>query len=257
MKNLILCFTLIIFSSITIIAQGSAGKNAKFEYRSLIDLPTAGILERGYVALTSNIMPEGVVIGKIEVGVFDNVSFGISFGGSNVIGTGAIDWYNYPGVNFRLRLVDETVSWPAVTLGFDSQGKGIYYPDPGRYAIKSPGFFGAIAKNFEFLGYLSIHGLVNYSLERSDDDKDLNVGLGVEKTIGGSVSIVAEYDFALNDNNPLSFGGGKGYLNMALRWSVVDGFTVGFELRDLLTNDKFDEFKADRALHFEYITAIF
>lgn len=257
MKNLILCFTLIFASSISIIAQGSAGKNAKFEYRSLIDLPTAGILERGYVAITSNVMPEGVVLGKIEVGVFNNVSFGISYGGSNVIGTGAVEWYEYPGVNFRVRLIDETVSWPALTLGFDSQGKGKYFSDPGRFAIKSPGFFAAVAKNFELLGYLSIHGLVNYSLERSDDDKDLNVGFGVEKTIGGSVSLVVEYDFALNDNNPLSFGGGHGYLNMALRWSVADGFTVGLELRDLLTNDKFNEFKADRALQIEYITAIF
>jgi hypothetical protein len=257
MKNLFLCLTLFLTLTISAIAQGTAGTNAKFEYRSLIDLPTAGILERGFVAITSNVMPEGTVIAKIEVGVFNNMSFGISYGGSNIIGTGEVDWYNYPGVNFRLRLVDETVSWPAITIGFDSQGKGKYYSDPGRFAIKSPGFFAAAAKNFEFLGYLSIHGLINYSLERADDDKDLNVGLGLEKTIGGSVSLIAEYDFAINDDNPLSFGGGNGYLNMALRWSVADGFTVALELRDLLTNDKFNENKADRGLHIEYITAIF
>ena len=257
MKNLTYCLTLFFISLISLYAQGSAGTNAKFEYRSLVDLPTAGILERGYVAITSNVMPEGTVIAKLEVGVFNNVSFGISYGGSNIIGTGGVEWYNYPGVNFRIRIADETMSWPALTIGFDSQGKGRYFSDPGRFAIKSPGFFAAAAKNFEFLGYLSIHGLINYSLESSDSDKDLNVGLGVEKTIGGSVSLIAEYDFATNDNNPLSFGGGNGYLNMALRWSVADGFTVGIELRDLLTNDKFDEFKADRALHIEYITAIF
>jgi hypothetical protein len=257
MKKLILCLTILLISASSVFSQGSAGTNAKFEYRSLIDLPTAGILERGYVALRTDFMPEGTVIAKLEVGVFNNMSFGISFGGSNIIGTGDVDWYNYPGVNFRVRLVDETTSWPAITLGFDSQGKGEYYSDPGRYEIKSPGFFAAVAKNFELLGYLSIHALVNYSLERADDDKDLNVGLGVEKTIGGSVSFIAEYDFAINDNNTLSFGGGQGYLNMALRWSIADGFTLGVEFRDLLTNDQFDESKADRALTIEYITAIF
>ena len=176
MKKLILCLTILITSASSVFSQGSAGTNAKFEYRSLIDLPTAGILERGYVALTTDFMPEGTVIGKLEVGVFNNMSFGISFGGSNIIGTGDVDWYNYPGVNFRVRLVDETTSWPAITLGFDSQGKGEYYSDPGRYEIKSPGFFAAVAKNFELLGYLSIHGLVNYSLERADDDKDPDLG---------------------------------------------------------------------------------
>lgn len=257
MKRSIFVFLLSTFLTINLFAQGSAGTDAKFEYRSLVDIPTAGILERGYVGISSNVLPEGVVIAKIEVGVFDNVSFGFSYGGSNVIGTGKIDWYNYPGVNIKARIIDETQSLPALTIGFDSQGKGEYFEDQSRYAIKSPGFFAAAAKNFEFLGYLSVHGIINYSLERKDNDKDLNVGIGVEKTIGGRVSLIAEYDFAINDNNPLSFGSGKGYLNLAARWSIGEGFTVGFELRDLLTNDKFNEFKADRSIYVEYISAIF
>ena len=44
MKKVILLFVTVF--SLTIFAQGTAGTDAKYEYRSLIDLPTAGILEK-------------------------------------------------------------------------------------------------------------------------------------------------------------------------------------------------------------------
>lgn len=239
-------------------AQGSAGTAAKYEYRKLIDVPTAGILEKGNVGTSIDVLPGGDVISRIEVGIYDNVSFGISYGGGNVIGSGEIDWYKIPGVNIRVRLIDETLQTPAVTLGFDSQGKGDYYDDVNRYEIKSPGFFAAAAKNFEFLGFLSLHGVINYSLERDDGDENINLAIGLEKTIGPQVSIVAEYDFAINDNNEkASFGDGKGYLNVGARWSVGDGFTIGLDLRNMLDNKKFTSSKADRAIFVEYIKSIF
>lgn len=238
-------------------AQGTAGTNAKYEYRSLIDLPSAGILEKGFVGVSADVLPYGVVISKIEVGVFDNFSFGISYGGANVIGTGKIDWYELPGVNVRARLVDETESMPAFTFGFDSQGKGLYDSELNRFEIKSPGFYVAAAKNFELLGYLSLHGIINYSLERDDDDKDLNLGVGFEKTVGDKISIVGEYNFAINDNSIKAYGDGNGYMNFGIRWSVGDGFTIGLDIRDMLDNKKINSNKADRAIFVEYIKSIF
>lgn len=254
MKKLILA---ILFSMLISFAQGTAGTNAKYEYRSLIDLPSAGILEKGFVGVSADVLPYGVVISKIEVGVFDNFSFGISYGGANVIGTGKIDWYELPGVNVRARLVDETESMPAFTFGFDSQGKGLYDSELNRFEIKSPGFYVAAAKNFELLGYLSLHGIINYSLERDDDDKDLNLGVGFEKTVGDKISIVGEYNFAINDNSIKAYGDGNGYMNFGIRWSVGDGFTIGLDIRDMLDNKKINSNKADRAIFVEYIKSIF
>ncbi|MBN1300852.1 MAG: YjbH domain-containing protein [Melioribacteraceae bacterium] len=256
MKNLKVFIIITIISSLSY-AQGTAGTNAKFEYRSLIDLPSAGVLEKGYVGISLDVMPLGVMVSKIEVGVFDNFSFGISYGGSNIIGSGEIDFYKLPGVNLKLRVMDETEGLPALTLGFDMQGKGTFDDDINRWQIKSPGFYAAASKNFEFFGYLSLHGVVNYSFERDDNDKDLNLGVGLEKTVGGKVSAVAEYDFAINDNNPLSFGDGNGYLNIGVRWSVGEGFTIGMNLRDLLDNKKLNSARADRGLFVEYIKSIF
>ncbi len=257
MKKSLPILLLIIALSRVSFPQGTAGTDAKFEYRSLVDLPSAGILEKGYVGVGLDVLPYGVLISKIEVGVFENFSFGISFGGENVIGSGLITWYKLPGVNIRARIIDETESLPALTLGFDSQGKGIYFDSYKRYEIKSPGFYAAASKNFEFLGYLSVHGILNYSLERNDGDKDLNLGVGIEKTIGSRVSLIAEYNFAVNDNNGGALGNGNGYLNMGVRWSVGEGFTVGMDLRDMLENKKINSNKADRAIFVEYIKSIF
>ncbi|GAB4295951.1 MAG: hypothetical protein Kow0098_18760 [Ignavibacteriaceae bacterium] len=255
--NIVLFISLIFsFSSISN-PQGSSGENAKFEYRSLIDMPTAGILEKGFVGLTTEILPDGVLIETIEVGVFNNISFGISYGGSNVIGRGTPDWYKIPAVNIRFRIFNESVTMPAITAGFDSQGKGLYFDQANRYSIKSPGFFGAVSKNFAFLGYLSLHGSVNYSLEGKDGDNFVNFLIGFEKTLGENLSVIGEYDLAFNDNETDSFGAGSGYLNMGLRWAVGEGFTIGFDLRDLLKNKKWSPGSADRALRIEFIQSIF
>ncbi|QQS37490.1 MAG: hypothetical protein IPM56_05915 [Ignavibacteriales bacterium] len=258
MKKLIILPSLfIVLISCKGFAQGSAGETAKFEYRSLVDMPTAGILEKGFVGITTDVLPEGVVVSKMEVGVFTNISFGISYGGANIIGAGSPRWYKLPGVNLRVRVLNESTTIPAITLGFDSQGKGEYFSDDNRYAIKSPGFFGAVSKNFDLLGYMSIHGTVNYSLENKDGDNYLNFFAGIEKTLGPVFSLVADYNFSLNDNSNIYYGKGNGYLNIGVRWSVGEGFTLGFDLRDLLDNKKWKPSSADRSLRIEYIKSIF
>jgi len=93
-------------------------------------------------------------------------------------------------------------------------------------------------------------------LEGNDGDNFVDVRTGVEKTLGSSFSLLVEYDFALNDNNS-DFGSGKGYLNAGIRWSPGPGFTVGFDLRDLLSNKASSKNAADRSLKVEFIKNIF
>lgn len=237
-------------------AQGTAGTDAQFEYRSLVDMPTAGILKKGYFAASSDIMPGGVLVAKLEVGVFEDLSFGIGYGGANIIGSGSPTWYRLPSASLRFRFNQESVALPALTFGFDTQGKGAYFENSSRYAIKSPGLFVAGSKNFELLGYMSIHGCLNYTFEHGDGDNFLNMQTGVEKTIGRRVSLIGEYNFAFNDNGSKLYGKGNGYLNLGVRWAVAEGFTLGMDLRDLLSNKKYSAGAADRAIHLEYIKTI-
>jgi hypothetical protein len=80
--------------------------------------------------------------------------------------------------------------------------------------------------------------------------------VGAEKTLGTAFSIVGEYNFAFNDNSTNQYGEGKGYLNIGIRWSIAEGVTFGFDLRDLLGNKKSDSNIPDRALIIEFIQKI-
>jgi hypothetical protein len=255
MKKIISLIFILCFSNLS--GQGTSGTNAKYEYLQLVDLQTSGILQKGLVGISFEAMPFGVVITNIEVGIFDGFCMGLSYGGGNIIGSGNINWNKLPGINLRGRIIDETQVLPSITIGFDSQGKGVFDNDINRYQIKSPGFFAAGSKTFELLGYFSIHGTINYTLERNDDNKSINFGVGFEKTIGAKVSIIGEYDFGINDNSDKSFGKGDGYLNVGVRWSIGDGLTLGINLRDLLQNKKINSNNADRGIFVEYVKSIF
>ena len=122
-------------------AEDGDSDRPKYQYRFLIDMPTAGVLDKGLVSIGTEYLPFGVVIARLEVGVFDDISFGISYGGVNIIGAGDPDWYKLPAVDIRFRLFQETLFMPTITLGFNSQGKGIFSESTGRYGIKSPGIF--------------------------------------------------------------------------------------------------------------------
>lgn len=238
--------------------NGSAGSAAQVEPRYLIDMPTAGILHNGMIAMNVHFYENSGVLVGLEAGAFNRLTFGLSFGGTNVIGSGAVDWNKLPGVNIRFRILDETDATPAVTVGFDSQGKDAYISQYNRYEYKSPGFFAAASKYFSMLGYLGIHGGVNYSLENGDGNKNVNFYVGADKTIGSDISVVAEYNFGLNDNYPSGYpnalaSSGPGFLNAGARWSVGNGFTIEFDYKNLLDLKKTGSL---RTIRIEYVQSM-
>jgi len=252
----IITIIFILVNSVIVFAQGSAGTKSEIEPRYLVDMNIAGILQKGMFSIMTEQLPEGVFILKMDVGIFNQFNFGISYGAANFVGKGEMKFYKYPGVNVRFRLFDEEPSFPAILLGFDSQGKGEYLDSIRRFEVKSPGFYLVASKNFNFWGLLSLHGGLNYSLETSDQDNNLNIFVGVEKTIGQQISVVAEYDFGLNDDEN-KIGRGRGYLNAGIRWSIGKGLTLGFDFRNLVNNRITDTFGGDRAFRLEFAAMIF
>jgi hypothetical protein len=235
--NRLLCIAALLASlGAAAIGQGSAGTDGKLEPRFLVDMPTAGMADKGTMVLDVDFYQEGGVLFGISAGILDRFSFGVSYGGSRIIGSGSPVMNPIPGVNLRLRILEEGLVLPALTLGFDTQGKDGYLKDLDRFQVKSPGLFVAASKNYAFLGYLSIHGGVNYSLERKDGDKDVNVYTGVEKTIGAVLSAILEYNFATNDNSGEAVGKGWGYINAALRLMLGNGLTISLNLKDMVKN---------------------
>ena len=247
-----LAVSLVCFPVSCLYAQGSAGSGGKIEPRYLIDVPTAGMLDRGSFAVDLEFYQQGGVLLGFSVGLLDHLSLGASFGGTDLIGGGTAVFNDAPGVNLKIRVVDEHVVIPALAIGFDSQGHDGYIKSLSRYVIKSPGLYAVLSKNYGVLGYLSFHGGANYSLERTDGNRNINLFVGIEKTVGAFVSIVAEYNLGSNDTGTNAIGKGNGYLNAALKWSLGGGLTLAANLKDLAHNGTEVGF-ANRTFKIEFV----
>jgi hypothetical protein len=232
--------------------QGSAGTEGGNEPRYLVDTPTAGMLAKSTLGLDIDFFQEGGMLVGLNIGLFNRFSLGVSYGGSGLIGSDEAVMNPAPGVNAKLRIIEENSALPALALGFDSQGREGYMKDLDRYRIKSPGFYVAGSKNYSLLGFFSIHGGVNYSLE--GNEKKPNFFVGVEKTVGPVISLVAEYNSALNDAGDDAVAKGRGYLNLGFRWAVGGGLTLGVDLKDLLDNEGTVTI-GNRGVRLEYITS--
>ncbi len=218
----------------------------------LIDFPTAGTLLRGSFNAHLRAYAEGGILAGVDVGLTDRFMIGLSYGGTNVIGMGPVNGNPQVGAHVRYRMIEEDYTIPAVTLGYNSQGFGTYIDSTARFQNKSVGAFAAVSKNYDFLGVLGLHGGVNYSFETGDGDKDLNFFVGIDKSINPELSLMAEYDFAINDNGARSAGTGKGYLNAGLMWVFAGKLRIDFILKNILKNtDKFSEIS--REIRISYI----
>ena len=222
------------------------------EQRTLINRPTAGSLERGSYDIELRMYPGGGLLGTISVGLTERITFGTSFGGLNIIGEGDVIWNPRPEANLKYRLMEETYSAPALSIGFNGQGFGKWDEDLKRYQIKSPGVYAAVSKNYSMIGNLGFHAGVNLSFEKDDGDEDVNLWVGFDKSINEEISFLGEYDFAINDNSDNALGSGNGYLNAALRWAFVENLIIELNVNNLLGNRE-DSDSASREIKIIYI----
>lgn len=233
-------------------AQGYAGDESAVEPTNLIDKPTAGMDKRGSFAVSANFYQRGGVLAGISVGVFERFMFGISYGGTDIIGPSVIYMNPWPGVQAKLRILNEGSLMPAIAIGFDSQGKEPYIKDLARYTIKSPGAYVVASRNYAFFGNLSLHGGLNFTMDRGDGDRDMNTFVGIEKSIGEEISVLGEYDFGFNDDHGNAVGRGRGYLNLAFRWNWGKGLVVGFDLKNVTKNQQ-NVSVGNRTLQIDYV----
>jgi len=216
--------------------------------RKLIDCHTAGSLPRGYYDLGFGFFGDGGLNSSVNVGLTNRLSIGIAYELMGLIGQGSISGQSFPGGFFKYRLVEESYSLPAIAFGFDSQGSGLFYKrSPNgdfypRFYYKSKGFFASISKSYLFIGQpLGFHVEGNYSVvdnqARSEEhNRHPNFTGGMDLTLNDEISLMTEYNFALDDNNtrdPL-----EGYWNAGLRWSIVKNFVAELDFIDIMENKK-------------------
>ncbi len=237
MKNMKLkLITVLLILIMVLLAQE---ENVYPQPTDLVTLPTAGLIPRGAYMVDFRLFENGGILGGVSAGISNRFMFGIGFGGSKIIGDQEINWNKQPSVEVKYRFVDESVKFPAILAGFNSKGYGEYIDSLNRYETKAMGFYCVASKNFRFFGNLGIHAGANFNpLEKKDGDNDPSFFIGLDKDIGSEISLVLEYDAALNDNgtNTIGLGEGKGYLNCGVRWRMAKSFLFEIDFNNILLN---------------------
>ena len=215
---------------------------------NLITLPTAGTLQRGSFALEMRIQKFGGLTSSISVGLTDRFQLGISYGSANLIGDDSLIWYPKPETNLKYLLIDESETSPGISLGIDTQGLGKFNSDDSlmRYDTKALGLFAVASKNWVTpLGNLGWHFGSNYNfVETNDNDKDVNFFMGFDIEFNPELSMMFEYNAALNENNMTSKNiaiSRGGYLNAGVRWTFVERLHIEIDFNNLM----FDKKKVD------------
>ncbi|MDO9548573.1 MAG: hypothetical protein Q7J65_06400 [Candidatus Marinimicrobia bacterium] len=253
MKKLILMlFTAIVILQIPAVSQ----ENSIYPQPvTLVTVPTAGIIPRGAYLTEFRLFSGGGALAGISAGISQRFMFGVSYGGGGIIGNQKIQWHNQPGVEIKYRFIEESAKLPAFLIGFNSQGQGSYIDTLKRYDTKAKGFYLVASKNYRLLGNLGFHAGFNFNpLEDNDGDRDPSFFIGLDKDINPEISLVLEYDAALNDNetNKLGLGEGLGYLNAGIRWTMVQRFHLEIDFNNILLNrNKVDYF--NRELKFTFV----
>jgi len=230
--------------------------------RFLIDIPTAGTLPRGYFGIGLRLYSYGGAIAYTDIGISNRFLLGISFGADSTLGAVEPRWNPDMEFNVKFRLVDELEFFPAISVGYNSQGDGHYDKRYKRYAYKSKGFYAVASRSFYFYKWTSgWHGGVNYSTENSrDKNGNISLFVGFDATFNYDLAFLMEYDFALNDNEgtvpmgyPYNYSGkGRGYLNASLKWLFTDNLEMELILKDLLVN-RHESKMVSREVRFQYI----
>jgi hypothetical protein len=237
----------------SLFSQGTAGTGASYEDRYIVDMPTAGVQSKGTFGAYSQLFSNGGLLIELTVAPFVNFNIGLSYSGTNLLGTGEANFQKYPGVQIKWRIIDETLGYPAILIGLNTQGRGAFISSMNRYETISPGLYAAVSKDFKWLlGSISLHGGIDYSFDPPAQERMVNIYFGIEHSIGGPVAIVLEYNPTFDDTHHKGMKT-QGMMNAALRWSFTKGHTLELIARDLLQHSSYSN-GIQRWLGLEMIT---
>lgn len=229
---------------------------------TLVTIPTAGTLARGEYEVELLMQTGGGILGRLAVGFSNRFTIGMSYGVSQFIGDKKIGLNRIiPEAQLKYRLLDETQSLPALSIGIDSQGRGGFWEQDvdidslgvprismARYDVKAIGGYLVASKNWQILGNFGTHfGISKNFMEQDESDDDINVFFGIDHEMSPSVVMFAEYNAAWDDNEnkdhlsvddlaKLTVGQGSGYLNAGLRLTMAPGLYLEIDLNDILLN---------------------
>lgn len=248
MKKLIFIYCLLTIAQ-NLYSRNILGLESSIEPRRIVNFPTAGVLPKTSFASYNGFGTFGNTMLELAYSPMVNFEIGLAYSSSNFVGTGNMDFQTLPGVRLKYRFIDETKTMPAIAVGFESQGFGFFAKGSNRFEHLSPGLFFVASRNFSVpIGMLSLHLGANYNFEENRNEVRSNVGsnlaaygktmglnlyAGLEQTIGSRLSVNAEFNGNMNDDNS-NFTNGKLILNTSLKYAVTSRVNLELKFEDLL-----------------------
>ncbi len=233
--------SVLILIALLLIAQTLDAQDLAYRpLQKLIDCPNAGGPEHLSYDFGLRAYPNGGLLFGFDVGLFEKFTLGISYGGTKVIGYGQPDWNPQPGVLAQFRFLDETVTTPALSVGFWNQGFGAYIDSTEQYLYKSKGFYATGGKNFTLgqMGEFGAHLGVNQNPVEGDDHR-LDFWAACDYRPSYQIGFVLEYTAGINDQGrEESHGKNRGFLHAGVRWSFAKQMAVDVIFRDIFSNQK-------------------
>lgn len=185
---------------------------------SLIDVPSAGILDVGGFATQTRFFSQGGVMEWLNFGVVHRVNLGASMNVDKLIGTSSPVQLTRPDLQLKYRFYDGEKIIPAFALGFDGQGYLYNRPDK-RYNQRQRGLYVTGSQEVGLPGLMA-HAGINIS------DFDTNAVFGfmaANLNVQDKVTFMAEWD---NINNYTD-----SRINLGFKVYVTPNAHIGFAAR--------------------------
>src|SRR3989339_316095 len=181
----------------------------------IIDVPTADVVEYSNYDLSFRLHNTGGILSKMVFGVFAPINIGMSFDIDRIIGSGSnkIDT-RPPAIFFKARIYSGGLMIPAVAIGYDGQGYGLYNTSTDKYQFREKGIYVALTREYLVPGLEMTFGGNIYDFEEEGVFGFVGFRYGIENKI----LFLSEYD---NINSTP-----ENRTNMGLRLFITDNVDV-------------------------------
>ena len=189
----------------------------------IIDTPTSKTLLRGMYNFHMRFYEAGGVLTRAWVGFANSFMIGATFNLDNVIGMGAIKGRE-PKVLAKVRIIEDSVAFPALALGYEPQSFGVFTPGPDTYSVKPIGAYAVVTKQ---IGILSVNaGICNHNVWNNFSlNNDLGIFAGAIAMINPDFAVLGEY----NDITSLSTNS----LNLGFRYAFAPELRIEIDIKGL------------------------
>ena len=186
---------------------------------TIIDVPTAEVLDRYQASFNTRVYEHGTVMESIDFGVYPRINIGVSVAVDNWIGSSHTVKVLNPEFQAKWKVYDGSLYLPAIAIGYDGRRYGYGYNPETREYIRSKRYLdnrkgGYVTLTREiFVPNLTLNGGVNFS---DFDWNEIYMFTGLYYKIIPQITLLSEWDNIRNMRDSRLNLGARFYLHPSL-----------------------------------------